>query len=66
MELDLDRRRGSRICKGRQVTKRKRRAAKNPILDSWMYEVEYEDGHKLSMAAYAIVSNLFEKVDQDG
>ena len=30
-----------------------------------MYEVEYEDGHKLSMAAYAIVSNLFAKVDQD-
>ena len=31
-----------------------------------MYEVEYEDGHKLSMAADAIASNLLVQVDQDG
>ena len=30
-----------------------------------MYEVEYEDGHKVAMAANAIVSNLFAQVDQD-
>ena len=29
-----------------------------------MYEVEYEDGHKVSMAANAIASNLFTQVDQ--
>ena len=31
-----------------------------------MYEVEYEDGHKVAMAANAISSNLFTQVDQDG
>ena len=39
--------------------------SKNPILDSRMYEVKYEDGHKLAMAANAIASNLFAQVDQD-
>jgi hypothetical protein len=41
-------------------------ASDNPILDSRMYEVEYEDGHKIAMAANAIASNLFAQVDQDG
>ena len=40
--------------------------SKNTILDSRMYEVEYEDGHKVAMAANAIASNLFVQVDQDG
>ena len=31
-----------------------------------MYEVEYEDGHKVAMAANAISSNLFAQVEQDG
>ena len=31
-----------------------------------MYEVEYEDGHKVAMAANAIASNLFAQVDQYG
>ena len=30
-----------------------------------MYEVEYEDGHKVAMAANIIASNLFAQVDQD-
>ena len=30
-----------------------------------MYEVEYEDCHKVAMAANAIASNLFAQVDQD-
>ena len=31
-----------------------------------MYEVKYEDVHKVAMAANAIVSNLFAQVDQEG
>ena len=31
-----------------------------------MYEVDYEYGHKVAMAANAIASNLFAKVEQDG
>ena len=31
-----------------------------------MYEVEYEYGHKVAMAANAIASSLFAPVDQDG
>ena len=38
----------------------------NPILDSRMYEVEYQDGHKLAMAANAIAQNLFAQVDAEG
>jgi hypothetical protein len=38
----------------------------NPILDSWMYEVEYQDGHKLAMAANVIAQNLFAQVDAEG
>ena len=41
-------------------------ASNNPILDTIMYKVEYVDGHKASMAANAIASNLFAQVDQDG
>ena len=38
----------------------------NPILDTRVYEVEYADGHKASMAANAIVVNLFAKVGVEG
>ena len=38
----------------------------NPILDTRMYEVEYADGHKASMAANAIAQNMFAQVDEDG
>ena len=41
-------------------------AKKNPILDSRMYEVEYKDGTKASLAANYIVENLFMQVDQEG
>ena len=41
-------------------------AANNPILDTSMYEVEYDDGYKTSMTANTIASNLFSQVDQDG
>ena len=36
------------------------------ILDTIMYEVEYDDGYKTSMTANTIASNLFSQVDQDG
>ena len=38
----------------------------NPILDTRMYEVEYADGHKESMAANTIAINMFAQVDEDG
>ena len=38
----------------------------NPILDSRMYEVEYQDGTKSSLAANYIAGNLFAQVDQEG
>ena len=41
-------------------------ANENPILDSCMYEVEYQDGAKASLAANYIAENLFAQVDQEG
>ena len=38
----------------------------NPILDTRMYEVEYADGHKVSMAENTIAINMFAQVDEDG
>jgi hypothetical protein len=38
----------------------------NPILDSRMYEVVYQDDHKSVMAANAIAQNLFAQVDAEG
>ena len=40
-------------------------ANENPILDSCMYEVEYQDGMKASLAANCIAKNLFAQVDQE-
>ena len=71
MELDLDRQgEGTKLARVTKWLKDKDgrpigTASKNPILDSQMYEVEYEDGHKVAMAANAIASNLFAQVDQD-
>jgi hypothetical protein len=42
------------------------RANNNPILDTRMYEVEYPDGHKASLAANAIAENMFAQVDDKG
>jgi hypothetical protein len=41
-------------------------ANQNPILDTRMYEVEYPDGHKASLAANAIAENMFAQVDAEG
>ena len=38
----------------------------NPILDSRMYKVEYQDGAKASLAANFIAENMFAQVDQEG
>jgi hypothetical protein len=38
----------------------------NPILDTRVYEVEYPDGHKTSLAANMIAENLFAQVDSEG
>lgn len=41
-------------------------AHSNPILDTRMYEIEYSDGHKASMAANAIALNMFVQVEEEG
>jgi hypothetical protein len=38
----------------------------NPILDTRVYEVEFPDGHRTSLAANVIAENLFAQVDPDG
>ena len=43
-----------------------RTANENPILDSRMYEVEYQDGMRASLVANYIAENLFAQVDQEG
>ena len=72
MELTLSRQ-GPEVQFGR-VVKRLRdndglpigTAHDNPILDTRMYEVEFQDGHKASMAANAIAENLFAQIDNEG
>ena len=57
-----------------RVTKRLRdaqgipigRAHDNPLLDTRIYEIEYADGYKASLAANAIATNLFSQVDAEG
>ena len=41
-------------------------AIENPILNSHMYKVEYQDGMKASLVANYIAENLFAQVDQEG
>ena len=38
----------------------------NPILDTQMYEVEYLDGERMSLAANNIAESLFAQVDDEG
>ena len=38
----------------------------NPIIDTRVYEVEYMDGHRASLAANAIAANMFAQIDDDG
>lgn len=41
-------------------------ANNNPILDTRIFEVEFLDGHTVSMTANAIAENLFAQVDSEG
>ena len=41
-------------------------ASDNPILDTRMYEVEYQDGHTAALAANIIAENIFAQVDEEG
>ena len=41
-------------------------ANENPILDTRMYEVEYLDGERASLAANNIAENLFAQIDNEG
>ena len=38
----------------------------NPMLDSQMYEVEYQYGHKASLPTNAIAQNMFAQVVEEG
>ena len=38
----------------------------NPILDTRMYEVEYQDGHTAALSANLIAENIFSQVDEEG
>jgi hypothetical protein len=38
----------------------------NPILDTRLYEVEYQDGYKTAMSANTVAENIFAQVDEDG
>jgi hypothetical protein len=38
----------------------------NPIMDSRIYEVEFQDGYRTSLAANAIAENLFAQRDDEG
>jgi hypothetical protein len=41
-------------------------ANKNPILDTRVFEVEFLDGHTVSLTANAIAESLFAQLDSDG
>ena len=41
-------------------------ADQNPLLDTQMYEVEFADGEKASLAANYIAENLFAEIDNEG
>ena len=57
-----------------QVKRRKRNAdgnligrpSTNPILDTTMYELEFQDGHVESYAANLIAENIYEQLDEEG
>ena len=38
----------------------------DPLVDTWMYEIKYEDGYRVPVAANVIVENLFNQVNEDG
>eukprot|EP00934_Nitzschia_sp_Nitz4_P004494 Nitzschia sp. Nitz4//scaffold699_size1639//47//1622//NITZ4_009318-RA/size1639-snap-gene-0.2-mRNA-1//-1//CDS//3329556654//4484//frame0 len=72
MEVALDR--GSDSPQLARVTKRLRDAQgkpigrhhDNPILDTRMYEVEFQDGHTTALTANNIAMNMFAQVNGDG
>jgi hypothetical protein len=72
MELALPRN-GAEVQFGRVVKRLRDKdglpigtAHDNPILDTRMYEVEFQDGHRASLAANAIAENLFAQIDDEG
>ena len=39
---------------------------RNPVLDTQMYDVQYQYGYKASLTANTIAQNIFAQVDEDG
>ena len=72
MELALDR--GGQQSEYTRVKKRLKDnqglpigiASDNPILDTRMYKIQYQDGHTAALAANLIAENLFAQVDEEG
>ena len=64
---------GGTLARGR-VTERKRdhkgnvigRSNSNPILDTWEYEVKFEDGDFTELTANAIAESMYAMCDENG
>ena len=41
-------------------------ASDNPIIDTRMYEVKYQDGHMAALTGNLIAENIFAQVDEEG
>ena len=39
---------------------------RNPILDTWTYEVEFSNGHKQEILSNVIEYNMFALIDKEG
>jgi hypothetical protein len=65
---------GDGVARSAQIKRRKRdedgnligRSNQNPILDTGLYEVEFDDGQVGTYAANVIAENVYEQVDDEG
>ena len=72
MEVAIDR--GDEYPELGKVTKRLKdkdgnpigTANNNPILDTRIYDIEFQDGHTEAISANIIAENLFSQIDEEG
>jgi hypothetical protein len=64
---------GGQMSKGKVISRKRDhdgvligKAHSNPIMDTSIYEVEFEDGYRESFAANTIAESIYEQVDSDG